>query len=126
MRPRVFEVLARLTERGVPVMIVSTGRSIEEHQQNLANGTSWTALSRHLPRALRIPNLPTTDPNYLKSDAIDLAPYETWLAHGPDKVSWDAADPAWKILGELGESVGLKWGGRWVKTPDWGHLEWKP
>lgn len=28
----------------------------------------------------------------------------------------------WEILGKLGESVGLKWGGRW-KTPDNPHFE---
>ena len=123
MKPRVFEVLARLTERGVVVAVVSTGRSIEEHQKNLAAGTSWTALSKHLPRALRIPNLSTADQDYQKSDAIDLCPYETWLSNGPNKLSWDAGHPAWKILGEIGESVGLRWGGRWANTPDWGHLE---
>ena len=121
-QPRIFAVLARLTERGIAVMIVGTGRSLAEHQQNLANGTSWTALSKHLPRALRIPNLATTDRDYQKSDAIDLCPYDTYALAGPDKLKWDDADPAWKVLGELGEAEGLRWGGRWTHK-DMGHLE---
>lgn len=123
LKPRVFEVLARLTERGVAVMIVSTGRSLTEHQRNLANGTSWTALSKHLPRALRIPSLDPSHQDYQKSDAIDLCPYEQYALDGPDKLRWDPGDPAWAVIGEIGESVGLRWGGRWNSTPDLGHLE---
>jgi hypothetical protein len=110
------------------VMIVSAKRSLAEHQKNLANGRSWIALSLHLPRALRIPNLSTSHPDYQASDAIDLCPYEEFLAHGPDKLAWNAADPAWRIIGEVGEAAGLTGGGRWKSVPgksepDLGHLE---
>ena len=40
------------------------------------------------------------------------------------KPMWDAENPLWKRLGEIGESVGLKWGGRW-KKPDKPHFELK-
>ena len=40
------------------------------------------------------------------------------------KPMWDAEHPLWERLGELGESVGLQWGGRWRK-PDKPHFEVK-
>lgn len=121
MRPRVFEVLARLTERGIAVMIVDTLRTRAEHTRNLLNGTSKIALSKHLPRALR--GVPSVDPqDGERSDAIDLCPYEMYALHGPDKLRW-TPDPAWAIIGEVGEGVDLIWGGRWKDPHDRGHLE---
>lgn len=120
MRAKAVELLARLVERGVLVAIVSTGRTEVEHQLNLANGTSWTPRSKHLPRKVR--GWPATDVDANKSDAIDLCPYETYALHGADKLQWDPADASWKVMGEIGESLGLRWGGRW-KQQDMGHFE---
>lgn len=122
MRSRAVEVLARLVERGIAVMIVDTLRTEVEHQLNLAKGVSWVPRSMHLPRRVR--GYPTVDPDADKSDAIDLCPYETYNLHGPDKLQWNNADPAWQAIGEIGEAVGLKWGGRWHQK-DMGHLEYR-
>lgn len=122
MRAKTFEVLARLTERGIFVCIVGTGRTEQEHATNLANGVSWIARSKHLPRKLR--GFPLSDPDAEKSDAIDLCPYETYALHGADKLQWDPSDPTWLVIGSIGESLGLRWGGRW-RQQDLGHLEYK-
>ena len=106
----VFEMLARFTEQTIAVCIVDTLRTPEEHAQNLATGHSWTKHSKHLPNERG------------KSMAIDVCPYSTYLLHGADKLQWDAKDPVWQKMGEIGESVGLKWGGRWPKR-DLGHFE---
>jgi hypothetical protein len=50
LRPKAFELLARLTERKCLVLIVDTLRTREEHEANLRAGTSKTALSKHPPR----------------------------------------------------------------------------
>ncbi len=104
-RPKAFELLARLTELGIAVMIIDTLRTPAEHQANLAKGVSWTPHSKHLD-----------------GDAIDLCPFQTWLIDGADKLQWNAGDPIWVRMGQVGESLGLRWGGRW-KTPDLGHFE---
>lgn len=57
------------------------------------------------------------------SHAIDVAPFETYALHGPDKLQWDAADPAWQVLGKIGEEQGLEWGGRWRRLVDVGHFQ---
>ena len=120
MRLRAFEWLARLAERGVPVMIVDTLRTREEHAKNLASGASKISLSFHLPRAMRTPCAPG-DPSTELSDAMDVCPYEQFMLHGPDKLRWSAEDPAWKIVMECCERSGLESGGRWRDPRDPGH-----
>lgn len=50
--------------------------------------------------------------------AFDVVP----LVNG--RPMWDAQNPLWEKLGEIGEAVGLQWGGRW-KHPDRPHFELK-
>jgi hypothetical protein len=105
-RPLAVELLARLAEAGIAVMIIDTRRTPEEHAHNLAIGVSWTQHSKHLD-----------------GDAIDICPYSVYDAHGPDKLLWDAGDPIWAKVGAIGEALGLRWGGRW-KQKDMGHFEY--
>lgn len=107
-KPLAIELLARLTEAGIPVMVIDTLRTPEEHAANLAKGVSWTTRSKHLD-----------------GDAIDICPYAIYDVGGPDKLNWDAGHPVWKRIGEIGESLGLRWGGRW-KQKDMGHFEYVP
>lgn len=127
LRTSAMEVIARLAEQSYPLMIVDTLRTPEEHEANLANGTSWTRRSKHLPRRVEECSACAALPNSLGtrglSHAIDLVPYQQYLLNGRDKLAWDADQPAWEIIGEVGESLGLRWGGRWP-TPDLGHLEY--
>ena len=122
MLPLATVLIARVVERGLAVLIVDTLRTEEEHLANLKKGTSATRFSRHLPRFLRTRCAPD-DPNRNKSDAIDLAPYNLYQLHGPDKLQWDVHDPAWQIIGQEAEKLGLIWGGRWQKPHDPGHAE---
>ena len=123
--PLAMAWIARVTARGVAVMIVQTSRTVEEHRANLLSGTSSTTLSLHLPRRMRWrPDALPLDPAEVdKADAMDLAPYAIYQLHGSDKLQWDATDPAWGVIGEEAERLGLRWGGRWVKPFDPGHAE---
>lgn len=126
MRPLACELIARAAEAGIPVLIVDTVRTRAEHALNLARGASSAVTSKHLPLALRMAVLGAgiAAVDYEKSDAIDVAPYAIYQLHGPDKIQWDASDPAWQTLGRLGEAIGLRWGGRWRSPHDPGHFEW--
>ena len=104
-KPIALELLARLVEANIPVVIVDTLRTDAEQAENIRKGVSWTKNSKHLT-----------------GDAIDICPYAVWDAHWPDKLLWDAADPIWQKLGAIGESLGLRWGGRWQQK-DMGHFE---
>ncbi len=123
----VIDVLARLVEAGVAVMIVQTGRTPEEHAANLASGASAITVSKHEPRKMRGHISGTADDT--KSDAIDLCPYATYRLKGPDKLEWAEDDApgaalAFQMIGDIGEAHGLRWGGRWKTPHDPGHLEY--
>ena len=104
-RPLAFEFLARCMEQNIPVRIIDTLRTPEEQADYIAKGVSWTPHSKHLT-----------------GDAIDVCPYVVWQASGANKLAWDSSHPTWKRLGEIGEALGLRWGGRW-KQRDMGHFE---
>ena len=104
-RPLAFELLARLVEARIMVVIVDTRRTEAEHAANLAKGASWTKASKHLT-----------------GDAIDIAPFEIYQLYGPDKLQWNSDDPVWQPIGQIGEHLGLRWGGRWRRR-DMGHFE---
>jgi len=104
-RPLAFELLARCCEASIPVHIIDTLRTPEEHAENLAKGVSWTTRSKHLDGL-----------------AIDICPYDVYSMTGPDKLAWDANLAVWQKIGPLGEALGLRWGGRW-KVRDMGHFE---
>lgn len=122
--PKACEWVARVTARGIAVMIVQTSRTPAEAKANVSNGTSRNSASLHLPRSLRwnsLRMLAAADAN--KADAMDIAPWGVWQLHGDDKLQWDTKDPAWSVIGEEAERVGLRWGGRWRDPFDPGHAE---
>jgi hypothetical protein len=122
--PLACALIARVTARGFAILVVQTSRTPEEHVANLNAGTSATPFSLHLPRRIRWqPGTPLEEADRDKADAIDLAPYEVYDAHGPDKVSWDVTHPAFAAIGEEAERLGLRWGGRWLRPRDPGHAE---
>jgi peptidoglycan L-alanyl-D-glutamate endopeptidase CwlK len=41
------------------------------------------------------------------------------------KCVWDTKDHRWQIIGELGESVGLEWAGRWKTFKEFPHFQVK-
>ena len=104
-RPAAMELIARCAEQGIPLFVVDTLRTPAEQAENLRRGVSWTPNSKHLFGC-----------------AIDVCPFEIFNAHGPDKLQWNADDPVWLRIGEIGEKLGLVWGGRW-KHRDMGHFE---
>lgn len=114
--PLVRALAADLMEARLPFVFVETGpRSLAAHQKNLDAGTSWTQVTKHLDARDR--GWP-----FSGSDAADLAPYETYQLHGPDKIQWDPNDPIWAAMGKLAEARGLRWLGR--TTRDLGHIEY--
>lgn len=108
-KPLAIELLARLVEAGIPVVIINTRRTPEQQESLLASGNSWTKNSKHL-----------------LGKAIDVCPYATYMAHGASKLQWDSTDINWRRIGQVGEALRLRWGGRFgpPAKPDLGHFEY--
>lgn len=127
-RFRAEQLLVKCVEAGIMIMIVETWRSQAAHEEDVKNGRSWVKKSKHQNTIVKaipiviIDTLETETESIPASLAIDIAPYSQYQLHGSDKLQWDGNDPVWKILGEIGESLGLKWGGRW-ETKDKAHFE---
>lgn len=113
VRPTFFEFLARCVEQGVFVLIVDTLRTPEEQAANIARDVSWTLNSKHLPQ---------TECGCGLSHAMDVAPYDVWQLHGPDKLQWNGGDPVWAKIIAIAEGLGLSSGKNFPK-PDLGHFE---
>jgi len=81
---------------------------------------TWTMNSKH------IVNLDDERLDNNKSRALDFAVLKGF---NPNEITWDVkADvqgdgiPDYRQAGEIAESLGFKWGGRF-KNPDWPHIE---
>ena len=105
-KPKAMELIARCSEISIPVMMIYTGRTFEEQAELYAQGrfkpgpiVTWTLESKHVMR-----------PPSFKAEAIDLCPWEEFRLKGPDKLGWNAGDPVWHDIGEIGLRLGLKWG----------------
>lgn len=101
-RPLACELIARIVEAKIDVRIIETLRTAERQAELIEQGVSWTVKSKHIA-----------------GEAIDLAPTAVLALKG-----WAPGHSHWRIMGEIGERLGLRWGGRW-KIPDCAHFELK-
>ncbi len=116
---------------GLSYIVTCTKRTVEEQVALYAQGrtapgkvVTWTLFSRHIPRD---EDKGTED--YGKSHAFDIV--LTKAAKAIWDVKCDVNEdqiPDYMQAGEIGESVGLKWGGRFVDhqgrpMPDYCHFE---
>ena len=106
-RPLVDELLRQAAAAGIEVRIIDTLRTPAEQEANVAKGVSWTLRSKHLPGPEG------------KAEAIDIAPISVLGLK-----AWAPRHADWQRLGLIGENLGLRWGGRWIKTPDLAHFEY--
>lgn len=112
-----FESLCK--EAGIDIIFTCTYRSNEEQAAAYAQGRTKSGRiitdakpgeSKHnIVDAARRPS----------SQAFDVVP----IVNG--KCDWDANDPVWQKLGEIGESLGLEWAGRWVHFKEYPHFQLK-
>ena len=55
--------------------------------------------------------------NHMSGRATDFVPVKD------GRLWWNAPADVWEVMGEIGESCGLKWGGRWKELKDSPHFE---
>lgn len=101
---------------GIDVLVTCTWRSNEEQASLYARGR--TVLGTIVTNA----SPGESNHNVMKDDlpaarAYDVVP----LRDG--KPVWDADDPLWERIGKLGEEVGMRWAGRWIRFKEFPHFE---
>lgn len=146
LTPRIRLVLpqfmAKVTEAGLSIIITSTLRTVEEQKALYAQGRETLVTVNHYRKLAgmwaitaqenRRPVTWTMKSNHLAKEdgfawAFDFACIGLdGKPHWNEKVSVDDDKiPDYLEVGEIGESFGLTWGGRW-ETPDYPHLELRP
>ena len=96
----------KMIETGIDFIVTCTTRTETEQKELYAQGrtkpgkiVTWTLKSKHI-----------------EGKAFDIC----LLKNG--KLNWNVSDLDWQKAGLIGESVGLKWGGRF-KNKDFPHFE---
>jgi peptidoglycan LD-endopeptidase CwlK len=112
--PKVQAWLRAAKDAGLDPLITCTYRPQSEQDKLYAQGrttpgkvVTWT---RHSNHSFALGNTPS-------SLAIDFVP----IVYG--KAVWTANHPHWKALGALAAAQGLVWGGNFLKTKDFPHIE---
>ncbi len=127
-RANVEAFLAELDAREMKYFIIETKRLLEVQAAYYAQGRQPLDEVNNLRKDAGLwlikeeqnqkPITWTMKSKHLDGIAIDLAPSVD------GNIPWGAAFEVWEKYGEIGESVGLEWGGRW-KTRDCPHYERK-
>jgi peptidoglycan LD-endopeptidase CwlK len=101
---------------GINLLITCTYRSNEEQADLYAIGRTAKGkiVTNALPGESKHNNMEGGAPASLAFDVVPLV---------AGKPMWDASNPVWQVVGSLGESVGLKWAGRWKRMREYPHFE---
>lgn len=103
-RDRVIELLSLCKSAGIELAIVESYRTPAKQAQYFAMGRKYTSSSSGRSR-------------HQYGLAVDVVPLIDSVAVWNNKALW-------RKIGAIGESLGLRWGGRWRVTYDPGHFEW--
>lgn len=123
LQPLAREFMIRCVAEGIPVIITCTLRSNQEQTDLYALGRTvkshvgpWTP---EMPLGRTVTNAKAGESKHNTGDAFDVG-----LLDANGDADWDDSNPHWLRMGEIGEEVGLNWGGRWPgKKRDLPHFQ---
>lgn len=126
-REKAWKLLKLLHAAGISYGILETRRTVATQTAYFAQGRKPPEEVNRLRLAAGLPRIgekearrivtKTMASKHIAGLAFDLAPLD---ARG--RPWWSAPAELWLKIGEMGESVGLEWGGRWDAKP--GRLGW--
>jgi D-alanyl-D-alanine carboxypeptidase len=103
-RDKVIELIRLCRRRGIELRIVESFRTRAKQAEYYSMGKKYTRSQGGISR-------------HQYGLAVDLVP----IING--EPGWDNKN-LWKKIGLVGESLGLRWGGRWRSLYDPAHFEW--
>lgn len=127
IRGKAHIFVARLLEAGVPAAVVETRRNISVQRAYYAQGRESLEVVNQLRKAAGLHPIDRNENDRkitwtLKSKHLDGLAFDVVPLKG-GQLWWEAPYLMWLRIGEIGESCGLQWGGRWEKCPDYPHFE---
>lgn len=103
-REKVFKLIDICKRKGINLAIVEAFRTRSKQNEYKAMGTKFTRSAGGASK-------------HQYGLAVDVVPIIDSVAVWNNKTLW-------KKIGVVGESLGLRWGGRWRSIYDPGHFEW--
>lgn len=115
--PKFHAFLRACQEQAIDVLVTCTYRSNAEQAKLYAQGRTAPGkiVTDAKPGESKHNNVSANGSPAAK--AFDVVP----MVNG--KPDWDATDPIWERLGEIGERCGLEWAGRWTHFKEYPHFQ---
>ncbi|MEH7393545.1 M15 family metallopeptidase [Bacillus sp. JJ1474] len=106
---KALELIKKCHSEGINILITQGLRKIEEQNALYAQGRTTAGKI--------VTNAKGGYSYHNYGLAFDFAVIDT-----PTKINWNI-DSRWKRVGDIGESLGLEWGGRWKDFVDYPHFQ---
>lgn len=103
-RDKVIELIAGCSAKGIQLAVVETYRTVAKQNEYKGLGKIYTRSSGGKSK-------------HQYGLAVDVVPIIDCIP------SWHN-EAVWRKVGQVGEKLGLRWGGRWRHPYDPGHFEW--
>lgn len=103
-RDKIITLIQRCQEKGIELRVVESYRTHAKQSEYFGMGRKYTRSKGGKSK-------------HQYGLAVDLVPIVN------DQAQWDSL-ALWKKIGTTGESLGLRWGGRWKAPYDPAHFEW--
>lgn len=111
--------LDKCKAQGIDILITCTYRDAEEQNRLYARGR--TVLTENGQKVKKVTNAKAGQSAHNFRLAFDFVPLRNgkpvWGTTGSDLMLW-------MQVGNIGESVGLEWAGRWVKFKEFAHMQY--
>jgi peptidoglycan L-alanyl-D-glutamate endopeptidase CwlK len=109
---RARQLISLCAQQGIDLLVTSTYRDLDSQARLYAQG-------RTLPGQI-VTYAQPGDSWHNWHRAFDVVPLRAgkpvWSVRGHDK-------DIWMLVGRIGQSVGLEWGGEWDRHPDYPHFQ---
>lgn len=105
------------TKRELAVQMAYYSRSRMKNPEDVKAMYKAAGLYEPTIAECKTANTKTLNSNHIKGIAIDFAPYKS------GRIWWNAPEPVWQEMGNIGKKYGFSWGGDWKDFVDKPHFE---
>lgn len=121
--------LARCAEQGIQLLVTCTRRNRSEQTALYAQGREDISKVNAMRSIAGMAEIKTLGENRIATNAkageslhnhglaLDVVPLEA------GKPIWDSGHPVWQLIGAIGKTCGLEWGGEWKKFKEFPHFQ---
>lgn len=111
VKNKAIELIKKAYAEGIYVQITQGFRSIEEQNELYAIGRTKPGK--------KVTNAKGGQSIHNYGLAFDIV-----ILNNDGSLNWNTSDKRWKRVGQIGQSIGLEWGGTWKTFKDYPHFQY--